>query len=394
MLGSKLRLGASMIPWNSHLLVLLLTLLLAAVVPGSTKEKFGIAKRSFGKTSSGQEADLYVLTNRTGMEVSITNYGATIVSLTVPDRSGKIEDVVLGYDNVSEYEAGKAYFGGTIGRYANRIGRGKFRLDGKTDDLPKNDGPNTLHGGILGFNKRMWTAKESSGKEFLALEYSYVSEDGEEGFPGCLTAKVTFKLPNDRNELWITYSAETDKETVVNLTNHSYFNLAGQGNGTILGHELVIYADQFTPVDKTLIPTGELRGVRNTPFDFTHPALIGTRIEESDEQLKFGGGYDHNWVLNKTAGDDSPQLAVRVTEPQNGRTLEVLTTEPGLQFYSGNFLDGTVHGKRGKAYEYRSALCLETQHFPDSPNHPNFPSTILQRGKTYRSTTIFRLIAR
>jgi aldose 1-epimerase len=228
-----------MISWNSHLLVFLSALLLAAVVPASPRANFGIAKRSFGKTSGGQEADLYLLTNRTGMEVSITNYGATIVSLGVLDRSGKFEDVVLGYENASEYEAGKAYFGGTIGRYANRIGRGEFQLGGKTYDLPKNDGANTLHGGILGFNKRMWTAKESRGKEFLALECSYVSEDGEEGFPGRLTAKVTFKVPNDRNELWITYGAETDKETVINLTNHSYFNLAGQGNGTILGHELV-----------------------------------------------------------------------------------------------------------------------------------------------------------
>jgi aldose 1-epimerase len=358
------------------------------------KKKLSILKRSFGKTSSGQEADLYALTNRTGMEVSITNYGATIVALTVPDRSGKIEDVVLGFDSASDYEAGKAYFGGTIGRYANRIGRGQFQLSGRTYDLPKNDGPNTLHGGILGFNKRMWTAKESRGKDFLALECSYVSAQGEEGFPGRLTVKVTFKVPNDRNELWINYVAETDKETVLNLTNHSYFNLAGQGNGSILGHELVIYGDRFTPVDKTLIPTGELRGVRNTPFDFTHPAQIGERIDEPDDQLKFGQGYDHNWVLNGKGGDDSARLAASLTEVKSGRRLDVLTTEPGLQFYSGNFLDGKVHGKRSKAYEYRSALCLETQHFPDSPNHPNFPSTVLRPGKAYRSTTVFRFIAK
>jgi len=383
-----------MIPWTWHVLVLSAALFLVLVVPGSSKEKFGIEKRPFGKTSSGEAADLYVLTNRTGMQVSITNYGASIVSVRVPDRAGKVEDVVLGFDTVGEYETGRAYFGGTIGRYANRIARGQFQLTGKTYDLPKNDGPNTLHGGIIGFNKRVWTARESSGNDHLAVELSYLSRDGEEGFPGNLSVKVTFEMPSDRNELRINYRAETDKETVVNLTNHSYFNLAGEGNGTILSHKLTIYGEKLTPVDKFLIPTGGLRDVHNTPFDFTHEIEIGARINDSDEQLKFGLGYDHNWALEKKPGADSAELAARLTEPKSGRALEVLTTEPGLQFYSGNFLDGKVHGKGNKPYAHRSALCLETQHFPDSPNHPNFPSTILRPGTVFHSTTVLRFTAK
>ena len=392
--GSRFLFGALMIPWTSHLLVLSAALFLVLVVRGSSNEKFGIEKRPFGKTSGGEAADLYVLTNRTGMQVSITNYGASIVSVRVPDRNGKAEDVVLGFDTVGEYETGKAYFGGTIGRYANRIAGGRFPLAGKIYDLPKNDGPNTLHGGIIGFNKRVWSAMESRGDDQLTVELSYVSRDDEEGFPGNLSAKVTFELESDRNELRITYRAKTDKETVVNLTNHSYFNLAGEGNGRILSHKLTIYGTKYTPVDKFLIPTGELRDAHNTPFDFTHEIEIGARINDSDEQLKFGLGYDHNWVLEKKPGADSAELAARLSEPKSGRTLEVLTTEPGLQFYSGNFLDGKVRGKGNKPYVHRSALCLETQHFPDSPNHPSFPSTILQPGKPYRSTTIFRFFAR
>jgi aldose 1-epimerase len=373
--------------------VLAISLLFGAAT-GDSSGKMAIQKKPFGKTSNGQAADLYVLTNRTGMQVSITDYGATVVTLEVPDRTGNIKDVVLGFDAVNEYETGKAYFGGTIGRYGNRIARGQFNLDGKTYVLPKNDGQNTLHGGILGFNKRKWTANEIPSKDSLALEFSYVSKDGEEGLPGNLTVKVAFKLPKDRNELSISYSAETDKTTFVNLTNHSYFNLLGEGNDSILSHELTIYGQKFTPVDATLIPTGELRDVRNTPFDFTHEFRIGARIDDSDQQLTFGKGYDHNWELEKKAGSDSLQLAAKVTEPKNGRILEVLTTEPGLQFYSGNFLDGTVRGKGNKSYAHRSALCLETQHFPDSPNHPNFPSTTLEPGKKYSSTTVFRFSAK
>jgi aldose 1-epimerase len=259
--------------------------------------------------------------------------------------------------------------------------------------LPKNDGDNTLHGGISGFNKKIWTAKEVPSKDGVALQFTYVSPDGEEGFPGTLTATILFTVYSDRNELRIDYMASTDKTTVVNLTNHSYFNLAGQGNGDILSHKLQLNASKFTPVDATLIPTGELRDVKNTPFDFTHAVAIGERINGSDEQLKFGRGYDHNWVLDRKAGEKEPGLAAVALEANSGRVLEVLTTEPGVQFYSGNFLDG-VHGKGGAVYPLRSAFCLETQHFPDSPNHANFPSTTLSPGKPLHSTTIFRFIAK
>jgi aldose 1-epimerase len=352
--------------------------------------KSSVTVKPFGPTGAGQKTDLYTLTNNLGMVVTITNYGATIVSIQVPDKAGKFEDVVLGFSSAKEYEDGKAYFGATVGRYGNRIGHAKFMLDGQTYTLPKNDGDNTLHGGLIGFNKRIWTAKEVPAKDGVAVQFSYTSPDGEEGFPGTLTATVLFTLYKDKNEVRVDYAASTDKPTVVNLTNHSYFNLAGQGHGDILGHSLQLNASKFTPVDSTLIPTGELREVKNTPFDFTHPFAIGERINGADEQLKFGRGYDHNWVLDKQAGETSPGLAAVAYEAKSGRVLEVLTTEPGVQFYSGNFLDGTVHGKEGAVYPQRSAFCLETQHFPDSPNHPNFPSTTLLPGKTLHSTTIFR----
>ena len=381
-----------MIASGLGVVMLAISLLLSAAT-GDSNGKMGIQKKPFGKTTDGLAADLYVLANRTGMQVSITNYGATLVTLEVPDRAGNVRDVVLGYDTVSGYQNGKSYFGGTIGRYANRIAHGQFQLDGKTYVLPKNDGENTLHGGILGFNKRMWTVKEIPDKDSLALEFSYVSKDGEEGFPGNLATKVVFRLLKDKNELWINYSAETDKATVLNLTNHSYFNLAGEGNDSILFHELNIYGQKFTPVDSTLIPTGELRDVKNSPFDFTHGVRIGARIDDPDQQLTFGKGYDHNWELEKKGKSDSPQLAARVTEPKSGRILEVLTTEPGLQFYSGNFLDGTERGKGNKSYAHRSALCMETQHFPDSPNHSNFSPATLEPGKKYSSTTVFRFSA-
>jgi aldose 1-epimerase len=346
--------------------------------------------RPFGAISSGQQTDLYTLTNEKGMVVQITNYGATIVSIKVPDKSGHVDDITLGFDTPKEYEDGKAYFGATIGRYGNRIANGKFVLDGKTYTLPTNDGPNTLHGGTIGFNKKIWEAKDVSGKEGGAVQFRYVSKDGEEGFPGTLTATVVFTLAKDKNELRIDYTASTDKDTVVNLTNHSYFNLAGQNQGDILGVILQLDADKFTPVDATLIPTGELRDVKGTPFDFTHPEAIGKRIDDPNEQLKFGHGYDHNWVLNRKAGSTGLERAAVAHDPKSGRTLEVLTTEPGVQFYTGNFLDGTTHGKGGYAYPRRSAFCLETQHFPDSPNHANFPSTTLTPGKELHSTTIFR----
>jgi aldose 1-epimerase len=347
-----------------------------------------IKKQLFGKTSDGRQVDLYTLTNQGGMQVAITNFGAIIVSLKVPDRSGKVDDVVLGYDNLEGYSGDKAFLGAAIGRYGNRIAHGKFTLDGTTYTLSKNDGDNTLHGGPEGFNKRLWTASDISGARGQALELTYLSKDSEEGFPGNLSARIVYTL-TDKNELIIQYFATTDKETVVNLTNHSYFNLAGQGNGDILSHELMIRGDRMTPVDAVLIPTGEVRPVKDTPFDFTRPTQIGARINQDDPQLKLGKGYDHNWVLN-APGKGSPTLAAEAYEPKTGRVLQVLTTEPGLQFYSGNFLDGTIHGKGGNVYNYRYGFCLETQHFPDSPTHSAFPSTVLKPGETYSSTTIFK----
>jgi len=343
-------------------------------------------KQSFGKTEDGQQTDLYILTNKHGMEAAITNYGGTVVTLKVPDRKGKVDDVVLGYDKLEDYAAGKAYFGAIVGRYANRIAHAKFTLDGVTYTLSKNDGDNHLHGG---FNKRVWTAKDVSSSAGQSLELTYLSKDREEGFPGNLSVKVVYTL-TDQNELKIDYSATTDKDTVINLTNHCYFNLAGQGNGDILQHQLMILGNRFTPVDASLIPTGELRSVKGTPFDFTTAAAIGARIDQDDPELKLGRGYDHNWVLNS---GKTVALAAQAYEPHSGRVLEVSTTEPGIQFYTGNFLDG-IRGKEGKVYNRRYAFCLETQHFPDSPNHPDFPSTVLKPENPYRSTTVYKFSTR
>jgi aldose 1-epimerase len=347
----------------------------------------------FGNTQDGQPMTRYALANNKGVEAFIINYGATLQSLKVPDRNGKTEDIVLGYDDVAGYENGKAFFGGTIGRYGNRIARGQFTLAGSVYHLPRNDGPNSLHGGTIGFHKRVWTAIDRSTASAEVLELSYTSPDGEQGFPGALEVKVTYTLPEDSSELRIGYSAATDKDTVLNLTNHSYFNLTGKPTVKILDHRLTLHAGTFTPVDATLIPTGELRSVRGTPFDFTTATAIGARINQDDEQLKFGKGYDHNWVLD---GEKKGGLAVaaEVFETSSGRVLEVSTTEPGVQFYSGNFLDGTARGKGGESYGYRTGLCLETQHFPDSPNHPNFPSTELKAGHTYPSVTVLRFSTR
>jgi aldose 1-epimerase len=353
-----------------------------------------IRKQPFGKTASGDQIDLYSLTNKKGMEVSVTNFGATVVTLRVPDRSGKAADVVLGFDNLEGYENGKSYFGATVGRYANRIGGGQFSIGGKTYTLPKNNGNNSLHGGIVGFNKKVWKAREIASKDGESLELSYLSVDGEEGFPGNLSVKVVFTVPAERNELKIDYSASTDKDTVLNLSNHSYFNLAGEGNGDILDHVLTLHAKQFTPVDQTLIPTGELRDVAGTPMDFTSANVIGKRIDSDYEQLVFGKGYDHNWVLARSDGGNHAALAAEAYDPKSGRRLEVLTTEPGVQFYSGNVLDGSAKGKGNKVYGRRAAFCLETQHFPDSPNHPNFPSTLLKPGSAFHSETVFRFSAK
>jgi aldose 1-epimerase len=348
-----------------------------------------IQSSDFGTTAHGRATKLYVLENRQGLQAVITNYGAILVSLQVPDRRGNTADVVLGYDTLVGYEQDRFFFGGTIGRYANRLACGRFALDGAGYQASINDGPNSLHGGTVGFHKRIWAAADRSTLSTQILELSYVSPDGEEGFPGELSVKVCYALPVDASDLHITYSATTNRPTVVNLTNHSYFNLSGDMARDILDHQLTIHAQHYTPVNSTLIPTGEVVAVTDTPFDFQSPAAIGERIRQADEQLRLGNGYDHNWVLRKSGGNHS-QSAATLYDPESGLVLEVLTTEPGLQFYSGNFLNGSVRGKRGTAYAYRTGLCLETQHFPDSPNHTSFPDTTLRPGQEFASETILR----
>ncbi|HKT13454.1 MAG TPA: aldose epimerase family protein [Terriglobia bacterium] len=334
----------------------------------------------------GQEVHLYTLTNANGLQVAITNYGGRIVSILAPDRNGKMADVVLGFDNLPDYMKYNTYFGALVGRYANRIGGARFTLDGKVYHLPVNNGPNSLHGGLKGFDKQAWTAKEVPGSE-PALELSYLSKGGEEGYPGNLHAKVVYTLTKD-NGLKIDYSATTDKDTVINLTNHSYFNLAGDGNGDVLKQVMWINSDEITPADSTQIPTGKIMKVDGTPFDFRKPTPIGARINEDNPQLKIGKGYDINYILDRKGS--GLELAARVYDPGSGRELEVYTTEPGIQFYSANFLDGSVPGKGGVKYGFRSAFCLETQHYPDSPNHPNFPTTELKPGETFHQVTEFK----
>jgi aldose 1-epimerase len=346
--------------------------------------KTHVDKQAFGHTPEGTPVDLYSLADGK-IEVRIMTYGGIIVSLRTPDRKGKLDDVVLGCDSVEKYVAQTAHFGGIIGRYANRIAHGSFQLDGQTYSIPKNDGDNALHGGIRGFDKVVWGAKQIPD----GVELTYVSKDGDQGFPGTLTTTVRYTL--NGGALRIEYSATTDKDTVLNLTNHSYFNLAGQGKGDILGHVVKIDASRMTPVDATLIPTGELKPVGGTPFDFRTPHAIGERIAVDDPQLGLGHGYDHNFVLDHAPGKLTE--AAEVYEPTTGRILEVLTTEPGVQLYSGNFLDGSITGKEGRVYSRRYALCLETQHFPDSPNHPSFPSTELKPGQEFHSVTVFRFSA-
>jgi aldose 1-epimerase len=338
----------------------------------------------------GRPVNVYKLTNAHGVEIHAMNYGGIIMSIRVPDRHGRFADVVLGHDTMEGYIPNPPYFGAIVGRYANRIANGTFTLDGKTYSLPRNDGPNTLHGGVTRtFDKVVWDAEPL--KDEMGVAFTYLSKDGEEGFPGNLKVKVTYRLNND-NELILDYEASTDQATPINVSQHSYFNLKGEGNGDILDHEIMINADKFTPVDKDLIPTGELRPVEGTPFAFTAPTKIGARIDDHDEQLVLGHGYDHNFVINRSG--PGMVLAARVTEPTSGRVLEVSTTQPGVQFYTGNFLDGTVTGKHGHVYKHRYGFCLETQHFPDSPNHPNFPNTILRPGETFHETTIFKFSAK
>ena len=350
-----------------------------------------ISKKSFGKASDGHPVSIYTLTNAHGMEARITNYGGIVVSLKVPDRNGKFSDVVLGYNTVAEYIKNSPYFGALIGRYGNRIAGGKFTLDGKTHKLFVNNGPNSLHGGKKGFDKVVWHAGEVHSASGVGLALSYLSKDGEEGYPGNLKVRVVYTLTN-RNELKIAYTATTDKDTVLNLTNHSYFNLKGAGNGDVMDHVMMINADNITPVNKTLIPTGKLEPVQGTPFDFRTPHTIGSRIHDKDQQLTYGNGYDHNFVINRKGAGRA--LAARVYEPTSGRVLTVTTTQPGVQFYTGNFLDGTNVGKGNKAYKFRYAFCLETQHFPDSPNQPNFPTSELRPGQTYRQTTAYKFSTR
>lgn len=339
----------------------------------------------YNTTIDGKNVTLYTLKNAKGATVTITNYGGRIVSLLVPNKEGKLTDVVLGYDSIGAYrKKGEPFFGALIGRYGNRIGKGKFKLEGKDYQLQLNDGPNTLHGGTDGFYSKVWDAKQLDGQK---LELTYVSKDGEAGYPGKLDVKVVYTLTDD-NALQIDYTATTDKATVVNLTNHAYFNLNGEGNKSILDHELTIAADSITPVDSTLIPTGKLLAVAGTAFDFTKAKTIGKSIEETNEQLKFGKGYDHNFALNK---HDAKTPVATVKSTLTGIKMEVFTSEPGLQFYSGNFLTGADQdGKGKKAYPFRSAICLETQHFPDAPNHPNFASTELKPGQTYKTSTTYK----
>ncbi len=346
-----------------------------------------VTKEGFGKTPDGQDADIYTLTNSGGAEVKITNYGGIVTSLRVPDRNGKLDDIVLGFDNLDAYLKGHPYFGAIIGRYGNRIAKGRFTLHGVEYKLAVNNGENHLHGGTKGFDKVVWNAKPRKVANGAALELTYLNKDGEEGYPGNLSVKVVYTLTN-ANELKIDYSATTDKDTVVNLTHHSYFNLAGQGNGDILNHRLFVNAARFTPTDAGSIPTGELRSVRGTPFDFTRATTIGARINQDYEQLRLGKGYDHNFVLNGKIG--TLRRVARVSESTSGRAMEVWTTEPGMQLYSGNFLDGTLTGKDGKVYQQRYGFCLETQHYPDSPNKPKFPTTVLRKGDRYHTITIYK----
>jgi aldose 1-epimerase len=350
-----------------------------------------IEELPFGHAPDGNRVNLYVLRNFEGIEAAITNFGGILVSLKTPDREGHQGDIVLGYDSLEGYLQDTFFFGGIIGRYGNRIARGRFTLNGASYTLPCNNGENHLHGGLRGFHKVVWRTAEVSSDEGPSVRLNYLSQDGEEGYPGNLTAQVVYTL-TDRNELKIVCTATTDKDTIVNLTSHSYFNLAGPARGDILRHQLTIFANQFTPVGAGLIPTGELRNVRGTPFDFRKPAAIGARIDDDDEQLKLAAGYDHNWVLDGKR-ENGLVLAARAEEERTGRSVEVSTTEPGMQFYTGNFLDGSILGKGGQNYSRRSGFCLETQHFPDSPNHPTFPSAILRTGARYHTATIYRFCA-
>lgn len=361
------------------------TLMAVGVMATAAFGSGSVTSAPFGKMPDGTGISVYTLVNSKGMEARIINYGGIVLSLKVPDKDGKLGDVVLGYDNLDGYLKVSPYFGALIGRYGNRIGKGLFALDGKGYNLSTNDGPNHLHGGFKGFDKVVWSAKPKETKNGPALELNYVSKDGEEGYPGTLSVTALYTI-TEKNELKVEFKATTDKPTICNLTHHSYFNLAGKGD--ILSHVVTIPAARFTPVDATLIPTGELRPVEGTPFDFRKPTAIGARISQEDEQLKRGPGYDHNWVCDKKPGQMTVMATVK--EPSTGRIMEVLSDEPGLQFYSGNFLDGTITGKGGVVYQHRSGFCMEPQHYPDSPNKANFPPVVLKPGQKYHNTIIYR----
>jgi len=347
----------------------------------------GIPQEKFGALPDGRDVTIYTLRNAKGMQVRIMNYGGIVQSVKVPDKNGNLGDVSLGYDDLQGYLTNSPYFGADVGRYGNRIAKGKFTLDGHEYTLAVNNGVNALHGGLKGFDKQLWESSAMMTSQGPSLRLHYLSKDGEEGYPGDLDVTVVYTLTDD-NGLRLEFTATTDKDTVVNLTHHSYWNL--RGSGTILDHVVYINADKYTPVDSTLIPTGELAPVEGTPFDFRNPTAIGARINEDNQQLKFGNGYDHNWVINNPG---SLQVIARVTEPTTGRVMEVLSDQPGLQFYSGNFLDGTITGKGGWTYQFRDALVMEPQHFPDSPNHPDFPTTELKPGETYHNTIEYRFSA-
>lgn len=360
----------------------------AAYLAGTTATAAGSIERAdFGKLPDGTPVYEYTLTNANQMSVGVINYGGIITSIRVPDRDGNIDNVVLGFRKIDDYVGKNPYFGTLTGRYANRIASAKFTLDGQEYQLAANNGPNSLHGGKEGFDKQIWQVKEMPGSDSVGLELAYLSPDGDEGYPGNLDVKVLYTL-TDSNEFRIDYTATTDKPTVVNLTSHSYFNLAGNGSGTVLDHKLTLSADKYAPVDATLIPIG-IAAVEGTPFDFRQPTRIGDRIRDGDEQLVYGRGYDHNWVLN-SPNDGSLTLAARLEDEKTGRIMEIDTTEPGIQFYAGNFLDASLVGSSGKMYRQSDGLCLETQHFPDSPNQPDFPSTVLRPGETYKTTTVHR----
>jgi aldose 1-epimerase len=366
------------------LILIIVTLFILSCKHKPANNGQSVTREEYGKLPDGRIADLYTLTNKNGLVMKVTNYGGTVTSLSTPDKNGKLADIVLGCDSLPGYLKATAYFGAIVGRYGNRIANGAFVLDGKTYNLAKNNGPNTLHGGLTGFDKMIWEATEINDTSGVGLKLHYLSKDGEEGYPGNLDVIVTYMLTNT-DEFRIEYLATTDKATPLNLTHHSYFNLAGAGSGDILNHQVMIDAQKYAVVDSTFIPTGELRNVKDTPLDFTRPQLIGSRIKD------LGGnpvGYDHNYVLN--SGGKKLALAAKVMDPTSGRVLEVFTDQPGVQFYTGNFLDGSIIGKGGKVYNQYSGFCLETQKFPDSPNQPTFPNCILKPGETYKSTTIYK----